>query len=333
MEARQRRLVWVALGCGVFHGLLTRLVFGLNLWKAGNAALFPYFIAYEVMTGAFIFGAPLTMGFLSVWIAEAAGPVSWGRRLFLPWGSSLLALLAALLLGWEGWICVIMLVPAMLVLSTVGGLTAVGIRRLLGKRSLLPCAVLAAGFPYAAAPLEELKARTWEVREVRNQVEVRAEANRVWREIRSVPRIAESEQRGSWMHRMGFPRPLEAVLEGEGVGSVRMARFERGLVFAERVTEWDEPRRLAFTIRADTANIPPATLDEHVTIGGPYFDVLSGLYEVEPLAEGWVRLHLSSQHRLSTRFNWYASLWTEWVMSELQSSILEIVKRRAESGP
>jgi hypothetical protein len=132
------------------------------------------------------------------------------------------------------------------------------------------------------------------------------------------------------MHRMGFPRPVEAVLEGEGVGSVRIARFERDLVFVERVTQWEEGKRIAFTIRADTANIPPTTLDEHVTIGGPYFDVLDGRYEIELRPDGTVRLHLSSRQRLSTRFNWYASLWTKRVMSELQTYILRIVKRRAE---
>jgi uncharacterized protein YndB with AHSA1/START domain len=187
--------------------------------------------------------------------------------------------------------------------------------------------------PFIAAPIEQLKESAREVRHVRNSVEIRASPRRVWREIQSVPRIQEREHRKSWMHRMGFPRPVEAVLDGNGVGSVRMARFERGLVFEERVTEWEEPRHLAFTIRADTANIPPDTLDEHVTIGGPYFDVLSGRYEIEPLGEGGVVLHLSSSQRLSTRFNWYASLWTERVMSELQTYILEIVKQRAESGP
>jgi hypothetical protein len=96
------------------------------------------------------------------------------------------------------------------------------------------------------------------------------------------------------------------------------------------VTEWQQGRRLRFTIRANTADIPPTTLDEHVTIGGPYFDVLTGTYELEPLPNGGVRVVLVSEHRVSTPFNIYAALWTDAVMRSIQSNILEIIKARAE---
>jgi hypothetical protein len=64
-------------------------------------------------------------------------------------------------------------------------------------------------------------------------------------------------------------------------------------------------------------------------VGGPYFDVLQGSYRIEPLTRG-VRLHLSSEHRLSTRFNPYAALWTDFIMRDTQDYILRIVARRAE---
>jgi hypothetical protein len=326
MESKQKRLIWAGIGLGVFHGLLTRWVFGMEHGVGGSG----WRNGYSVMTTAFIFGAPLTMGFLSVWVAEMAGPIGWKRRITLPWASSLAGLLATMALGWEGLICVLMLVPAMMILATVGGLVAVGVRRLMGRDGQVRSAVAMALLPFLAAPIEQFREQAEEVVEVHNVIDVAASPDRVWREVRSVPRIAESEHSGSWMHRMGFPRPVEAVLEGEGVGSVRIARFERDLVFVERVTQWEEGKRIAFTIRADTANIPPTTLDEHVTIGGPYFDVLDGRYEIELRPDGTVRLHLSSRQRLSTRFNWYASLWTKRVMSELQTYILRIVKRRAE---
>lgn len=328
MDFKQKRLVWWGIGAGVFHGLMTRWFFGLNHGEAGPS----WKNAYSVMTTAFIFGAPLVMGFLSVWIAEMAGPIGWKGRIFLPWASSLAGLGATMLLGWEGLICVVMLVPAMMVMSSIGGLLAVGIRKAMGRDGQVRGAAVLALLPFMAAPLENVRDRAEEVREVHNVIDVAAAPERVWREIRSVPHISEEEHSGSWMHRMGFPRPVEALLEGEGVGAVRIARFERELVFIERVTQWEEPKRLAFTIRADTANIPPTTLDEHVTIGGPYFDVLDGVYEIEARQDGTVRLHLSSRQRLSTRFNGYASLWTETVMSELQGYILRIVKRRAERG-
>lgn len=66
-------------------------------------------------------------------------------------------------------------------------------------------------------------------------------------------------------------------------------------------------------------------------IGGPYFDMLDGRYEIQPIGDGRTILHLTSTHRLTTRFNWHAGLWTEPIMSEPRRYILAIVKARAEA--
>jgi hypothetical protein len=34
---------------------------------------------------------------------------------------------------------------------------------------------------------------------------------------------------------------------------------------------------------------------------------------------------------VSTHFNFYATLWTDWIMSDVQGYILEIVRRRCEA--
>jgi hypothetical protein len=137
--------------------------------------------------------------------------------------------------------------------------------------------------------------------------------------------------RPTWTHHIGFPRPIEATLSYEGVGGVRHASFERGLLFIETITAWEPQHRLAFSIKADSAHIPTTTLDEHVTIGGSYFDVLDGEYVLEPLSNGDTLLHLTSHQRLSTNFNGYAGLWTDAVMQNLQTSILQVIQHRAEA--
>ena len=74
------------------------------------------------------------------------------------------------------------------------------------------------------------------------------------------------------------------------------------------------------------------TLDQHVTVGGEYFDVLDGTYEIVPVAPGEVELRLWSTHRLSTHFNSYAALWTDFVMRQIQGNILQVVRDRAEAA-
>jgi hypothetical protein len=82
------------------------------------------------------------------------------------------------------------------------------------------------------------------------------------------------------------------------------------------------------TIAAQPA--PSTALDEHVAVGGAYFDVLDGTYEVEPLADGSTLLKLKSHQRLSTHFNFYARLLTDFIMSDLQSAIMDVIRKRCE---
>jgi hypothetical protein len=71
--------------------------------------------------------------------------------------------------------------------------------------------------------------------------------------------------------------------------------------------------------------------DEHVVIGGDYFDVMDGTYELEQLDAATHRLHLRSRFQLTTTFNFYASVWARWIMQDIQNNILQVEKIRAES--
>src|SRR6476620_1315283 len=59
--------------------------------------------------------------------------------------------------------------------------------------------------------------------------------------------------------------------------------------------------RSAVTLEGKPIRFRP-TPDEHIRIGRPFFDVLRGEYVIEPPPNGKTRLHLLSQHRVSTDF-------------------------------
>lgn len=309
-------------GAGLLHGLLARLCFGL---KATEGVL-------GVMTGSFIFLVPFSIGAISVVLMKRQGKWGWGKRIFGPIVPGWIALFCALLLAWEGLICIFLWLPLYTGLALLGGLTAELALWLLPARrnqnlTLLGLVML----PYLGAPVEQQLGLPREIRVVENSIDIDAPAAVVWQNIIRVREFKPNEHHFSWTHALGFPRPLEATLSAEGVGGVRHATFEHGVLFVETITDWEPEHRLAFAIEADTSAIPPTTLDEHVTVGGPYFDVLDGEYTIEPLADGGVRLHLRSHHRLSTRFNGYASLWTDFILADVQTYILEILRTRCET--
>ncbi|MBF5042044.1 MULTISPECIES: hypothetical protein [Myxococcaceae] len=219
-----------------------------------------------------------------------------------------------------------------MVLASLGGALAGLVGHLQRKRGAstgrYTVAVLL--LPFLMAPLESQVAASRQLREVDTAIDIEAPPAVVWQHIIRVRAFQPEEHRPALSHLIGFPRPVEATLSHEGVGGVRHASFERGVVFVETVTTWVPERELAFSIRADPSTIPPTALDAHVTVGGPYFDVLDGRYRIEPLGARRVRLHLSSTHRLSTHFNPYSGAWTDFVMRDVQRYILAILKDRCE---
>jgi hypothetical protein len=87
---------------------------------------------------------------------------------------------------------------------------------------------------------------------------------------------------------------------------------------------------MVFSVKADPHEIPATAMDEHIVVGGRFFDVLTGTYELERLEQDKYRLHLYSRFKLTTTFNFYASWWAKWIMKDIQNNILQVEKRRAE---
>jgi hypothetical protein len=314
-----------SVSAGAVYGLVCRILFSGDTGPVG---------VLVAMSVSFVFLVPVGIGFLTLTLAPDQLLDSRAYRILSPWMASLLGLLGVWATGWEGKICIAMMLPVMLPLSNLGGLIAYRMRR----RPRMRGRMYAAGvfsillLPYVAGPVEGGIPPAMRLRTVERAIRIHAAPDDVWRQIVRVPRIRPEEYGSSLVHRIGFPRPVEATLSHPGVGGVRRASFERGVVFVETVTAWEPDRLLAFTIHADPTTIPPGALDEHVTVGGEYFDVLDGTYRIEPAGPRDVVLHLSSTHRLSTRFNFYASLWSDLVMGQIQANILQVVKHRAEAG-
>ena len=299
-------------GFGLLYGITARVA-------ADHKDTVPFF---GVMTIAFLWVVPMALGFITV--RQHPRP-SWRYRVFAPWLPTAAMLAFCWVVGWEGAICIVMGLPILLVMSTLGGILG-GWSLLRGRGTTAVTALL----PLLVAPLEQAIPARDEVHRLETTIPIHASPAAVWAQVVEVPTIRADETRPALFSRLGIPRPLNATLDHHGVGGRRYARFERGILFIETITHWEMERRLRFTIAAQTDSIPPSTLDEHVTIGGPYFDVLSGEYTLEPRSDGTVLLHLASELRLSTRFNLYAQPWVDAIMRSIQVNILEVVRARAE---
>lgn len=315
--------MFIAALCGCVYGIAAQFL--ARAMRAPDSQDKAASAAFMVMSIAFVFILPAVIGMVHVWVRSREKPIAYSQAILEPALPITLCLVVSMLIGWEGTICLIMAIPVMLPLAMLGGL-AMRIVLNAKNRNLVFAAFTLMPLPLSMA--EQLVPLPQELQVVRNSIVIAAPAEVIWRKIVRVEKITESQQ--SPFFTMGFPKPVEALLNRDGVGATRLATFERGLQFIETVTQWKANEKLAFTIKADPKMTPLTTLDEHVTVGGAFFDVLSGTYEIRRLNNNECELILYSDHRISTHYNFYARLWSRYLMSEIQSNILEVIKARAE---
>ncbi|MES2819471.1 MAG: SRPBCC family protein, partial [Pseudomonadota bacterium] len=247
---------------------------------------------------------------------------------FAPWlsvglfvGGSGLALI-------EGLICIAMALPLFLVIGSAGGLVMGLICRLRNRRlrtvqsiSLLPLLmVLGEGLIPAGNGITRLERSLY----------IAAPPAEVWQLILNPSDIRPEELDGGLAYRIGVPYPIQARTLEEKVGGIRRSTWARGVSFDERITDWQPDQHLAWTYEFGANSFPPGTMDEHVVIGGEYFDLLDTAYRLTP-EPGGTRLQMSISFRTSTKFNWYAVPLAKLMIGDTAQVLLGFYKQRAEA--
>lgn len=306
---------------GITYGLVARGIFTLEDKS--------FLGTNGLMTLSFMFIVPLVVGLITAHQHKTI--TSSGKILVLamPLFSIIGLVLTTVLLGHEGIICAFMALPVFAIMAFIGGLIGVYIFERKKNDKLFVSVFLF--IPFLIAPIENYFGLNEKIFTEHTTITINSTDIKVWQNITRVKAIAENENHNSLFQFMGFPRPIEAELDTVAIGGIRKAIFARGLFFTETVTEVVPNKVLAFNIKSDPNSTPPTALDEHVMVGGKYFDVLDGIYEIEKISDNKINLHLTSKFRLSTNFNFYSGLWSKVIMRDIQENILQIIKDRSET--
>jgi hypothetical protein len=262
---------------------------------------------------------PLLAGAVSVWSLQpqtalrAAGvssvPGFAGCALFL-------------LLGREGFICVLMALPVVVPLSVIGGLIAYWGSRLVATKSPVAMCLLipvSMGFDLTAKP---------PVYAVTTQIVVNAPPERVWKYAVAFPDISA---RPDWILRTGLAYPVRTEIDGSGVGVPRYCVLSTGTV-KERVTAWNEPYLLQFAV----TETPPA-MKETGLYGTITPKHISGYYISQ--AGQFTLTRLPGDRTLLVGTSWYQHglwpaeywrLWSDTVVHHIHQRVLEHIRDLSE---
>jgi hypothetical protein len=315
MKPSRLRTLLMGLAAGVAYAFLAMLVVSTN--KKGVSLTYIYVL-------------PVVLGAVPVLFSTREQLQSYKDYLLLPWGIVLTFFFLCFITGFEGMICLVMIVGPFVVLGSLGAF----LFRLIRLREQGPGTRLYASLllPVLALLAESGLRPVDQFHTVRTTVRIAANPTRVWPNIKNVPNIQPSEISRHFVHVIGVPKPLNGVLDHDGIGGIRRITWEKGIRFQEKITAWHEGTGFTYNIDVDPASIPPTTLDEHVMIGGEYFDVVRGSYALAPAGPGYSLVTLSCTYRVTTNLPTYSKWWANFVLDDFNTMILEVIKRRSEQG-
>jgi len=313
-----RRLRWMApLGGGALVGIVMRLIY------SGHAQ-----DAYSAMMLSFVLLVPLLVGAVAVFIAERYETRSSRYHFWIGANANALFVLGTFLVMIEGLICAIVAIPLFWVLGGCGGVAMGIVCRWTGwgKRTVYCLTAL----PLLLGGLEQYLPLPQGVSSTERTLVVAAPPGAIWKQLLAAPDIRPEEMSGAWMYRIGVPLPTAAVTTMTDGTAIRHITMGKGIHFDQVAAAWEPNRRVRWLYHFAPDSFPPQALDDHVRIGGSYFDLVDTEYSLQQVAGG-TELRVRMTYRVSTGFNWYARPLAALFVGNFEEAALAFYARRAST--
>lgn len=313
MKNSRLRTLLIGLTAGVVYAFLSMLIV-------------THF--HENVSVAYIFILPIILGAIPILFSTKEQLSAYKSYLLLPWIITFTFFILSYVTGFEGMICLVIIVAPFLLLCTLGAF----IFRLIKLKNERNGTKLYVSLfiPLLILGIETNFQATDQIHTVSTTIVINADKSKVWNNVKNIKDIQPNEIETHFVHLMGIPKPLNGELDKEEIGGIRHITWEKGIKFEEKITAWDEKKGFSYNINVDPNSIPPTSLDEHVMIGGKYFDVLNGSYKIEELSQTKNKVTLTCTYRVTTNLNFYSKFWADFILDDFNEMILEVIKKRSE---
>lgn len=313
------RFGWtVPLICGALVGVAFRLFFSGTPGEP-----------YHAMMSTFTLLVPIVVGAVTVYMAERGGRRSWSYYFFAAAAANALFVIGTMVIRVEGLICAVLVVPLFGLVGGLGGILMGAVCR--WTRWPRPAIYSFAALPLLLGGLEQNLALPQDIRSVERVRTISASPEAIWTHLTVAKDIRSDEIGTAWMYRIGVPLPLSAVTVLADGTQVRHIMMGKGIRFDQIAADWQPNRRVRWTYRFANDSFPSGALDDHVRIGGRYFDVIDTEYVLRKVNVG-TELRVTMRYRVSTAFNWYTQPIAEFLVGNFEEAALRFYAIRAEKS-
>jgi uncharacterized membrane protein YhaH (DUF805 family) len=302
-------------------GALQGMIAGIALTLAAVAASALVFGTYGY--GIFL-ASPFVIGGVTAYIANRKADLDSGETNRLVMATGFFGCLALLVVALEGLGCLIMAAPLAIFAAMLGGVVGgdAGRRKRSAGGMVSSVAALPVIFALEAVFPPSLAFSTEQT------ITVSAAPDRVWKAIVRMETITEPV---SFIHRVGIAYPVRGRVFGEGVGALRYGDFSTGTA-VERVTEWEENRKLTFVVLKDIPGLRELSPYRHVHaphVHG-YFTTQETSFELIPRADGITEVVERTSHKLKLDPALYWLPFARYMVDTNNARVLRYIKAQAE---
>ncbi|WAC39714.1 hypothetical protein [Pedobacter sp. SL55] len=309
LPANDRQRKWMAIAITVVISILLTLV---GIYLIGE-----YGIALFVLTPFFMGLCPTILYGLKHHITKKDA-----------WQMGLLTLLIftsfLLFFAIEGLICIAMAAPLAILFTWLGGLIGFAIVQKGTKRSSVIVLIFLGFIPTTAFIEKDVE---HELNSVVTSIEIKADLSTVWENVVEFPELETPQE---FIFRTGIAYPINAKIDGAGVGAIRYCNFTTGS-FVEPITVWNEPSLLKFDVLEQPAPMKEISFWD---IDAPhlhdYFVSKKGQFKLTKLPNGNTLLEGTTwyYHHIKPAFYWKG--WSEYIIHQIHLRVLKHIKKNAE---
>jgi hypothetical protein len=308
IDSPHRKILTIGL-ISFISGLFTCFsIFGAGSYGIALFILIPLFI------GA---GSTIIYGYNRKITRAEGWQISWITLLVFSFGLMACAV--------EGLICIVMAAPFAFALTWIGSLVG---QMLLTRtmRSGIYLFILMFSIPATAFVEKDNKP---ELTSVTTIVDIKADPETVWQNVIQFPDLKVPTE---LLFKTGIAYPIDAQIDGLGVGAVRHCNFTTGS-FVEPITVWDEPKLLKFAVKEQPAPMKEVSFWD---IDAPhlhdYFVSKQGQFRLTKLKNGYTRLSGTTWYYHNIRPAFYWRIWSNYIIHAIHERVLTGIKAHAEKG-
>jgi len=234
-----------------------------------------------------------------------------------------------LFFAWEGVVCLVMAAPIGILFTWIGYRTGYLILKTkVNNNSNLIVVLLFTSVPVLMA-FEHSEKEEEQLLSVTTSVEINANSETVWENVVAFPQLKEPTE---FIFKTGIAYPINATIEGKGVGAIRHCNFSTGS-FVEPVTAWDKPKLLKFSVADQPETMKELSFyDIHPNHLHGYWVSKQGQFKLIQLPNGHTLLEGTTWYMNKIKPGFYWEIWSDYIVHKIHKRVLEHIRQQAEES-